>query len=146
MSRRIWLIGLSAILALLPFFYRSTAAQPGSIKTIMPGVWFSEGDLMNLGHCNNIFIEMKDYLIVVDANFPSGARLALADARIGEEGVEQTREIRLRHSSPRRSRLREPRLDPVRGDNARVQRGHRGDEALRACSLAVDCQGSKGRG
>ena len=81
MSRRIWLIGLSAILALLPFFYRSTAAQPGSIKTIVPGVWFSEGDLMNLGHCNNIFIEMKDYLIVVDANFPSGARLALESAK-----------------------------------------------------------------
>src|SRR5206468_12644302 len=26
-------------------------------------------------------IEMKDYLIVVDANFPSGARLAMADAK-----------------------------------------------------------------
>ena len=47
----------------------------------MPGVWFREGDLANLGHCNNIIIEMKDYLIVVDANFPSGARLAMADAK-----------------------------------------------------------------
>jgi glyoxylase-like metal-dependent hydrolase (beta-lactamase superfamily II) len=44
-------------------------------------VWFREGDLQNLGHCNNIYIEMKDYLIVVDANYPSGARAAMADAR-----------------------------------------------------------------
>jgi len=33
------------------------------------------------GHCNNTIIEMKDYLIVVDANFPNGARLALEDAK-----------------------------------------------------------------
>ena len=36
---------------------------------------------MEQGHCNNIIIEMKDYLVVVDANFPSGARGAMADAR-----------------------------------------------------------------
>jgi cyclase len=34
-----------------------------------------------LGHCNNAIIEMKDYLIVVDANFPSGARLAMEAAK-----------------------------------------------------------------
>jgi glyoxylase-like metal-dependent hydrolase (beta-lactamase superfamily II) len=56
-------------------------AQPNTVKNIVPGVWFREGDLKNEGHCNNIIIEMKDYLIVVDANFPSGARAALADAR-----------------------------------------------------------------
>jgi glyoxylase-like metal-dependent hydrolase (beta-lactamase superfamily II) len=44
-------------------------------------VWFREGDLKNLGHCNNIVIEMKDYLIVVDANFPSGARAVMADVK-----------------------------------------------------------------
>jgi len=48
----------------------------------MPGIWFREGDLKNLGHCNNIIIEMKDYLIVVDANFPSGARATLADIKV----------------------------------------------------------------
>jgi cyclase len=51
------------------------------MKSIVPGVWFSEGDLATQGHCNNIFIEMKDYLIVVDANFPSGAQLALDNAK-----------------------------------------------------------------
>jgi glyoxylase-like metal-dependent hydrolase (beta-lactamase superfamily II) len=36
---------------------------------------------MKQGHCNNSIIEMKDYLIVVDANFPGGARLVLEDAK-----------------------------------------------------------------
>jgi glyoxylase-like metal-dependent hydrolase (beta-lactamase superfamily II) len=56
-------------------------AQPGSVKQITGGVWFREGEIQDQGHCNNIIIEMKDYLIIVDANFPSGARAALADAK-----------------------------------------------------------------
>lgn len=56
-------------------------AQIDTIKQIVPGVWFREGDLMGKGHCNNIVIEMKDHLIVVDANFPSGAQAALADIK-----------------------------------------------------------------
>src|SRR6516165_12680522 len=34
---------------------------------------------MASGHCNNIIIEMDDYLIVVAANYPSGARALLGD-------------------------------------------------------------------
>jgi cyclase len=56
-------------------------AQPGTLKEIVPGVWFREGELKQHGYCNNIIIEMKDYLLVIDANFPSGARAVLADAR-----------------------------------------------------------------
>ncbi len=81
MKKRIWILGTFVVLASLAFFVTSTGAQPGTVKQIVPGVWFREGDLENLGHCNNIIIEMKDYLIVVDANFPSGARLALAAAK-----------------------------------------------------------------
>ncbi|MEP6535957.1 MAG: MBL fold metallo-hydrolase [Bryobacteraceae bacterium] len=63
------------------FFALNSDAQPGTLRQIVPGVWFREGDIKQFGHCNNVIIEMKDYLIVVDANFPSGARLALADAK-----------------------------------------------------------------
>ncbi|HEV8148403.1 MAG TPA: MBL fold metallo-hydrolase [Bryobacteraceae bacterium] len=56
-------------------------AQPNTVKQIAPGVWFREGDIFGQGHCNNVIIEMKDYLIVVDANFPSGARLVIEDAK-----------------------------------------------------------------
>ena len=56
-------------------------ATPGNVKQIAPGVWFREGEIKEKGHCNNIWIEMKDYLIVVDANFPSGAEACLADIK-----------------------------------------------------------------
>ena len=70
----------TALLA-IAFFAARSQAEPNQVKYIAPGVWFREGDLEALGHCNNIIIEMKDYLIVVDANFPSGAQAALADCR-----------------------------------------------------------------
>ncbi len=56
-------------------------AQPNTVKQIADGVWFREGDLKGEGHCNNIIIEMKDYLVVIDANFPSGARRVIEDAK-----------------------------------------------------------------
>jgi len=60
---------------------RDTRAAPETVKLIAPGVWFREGDLKEKGHCNNIWIEMKDYVIVVDANFPSGAQACLTDIK-----------------------------------------------------------------
>jgi len=74
------LINLAAFSGLLggPFFL---TAQPDSFKEITKGVWFREGDLKGHGHCNNIVIEMKDYLVVVDANFPSGAQRLMADIK-----------------------------------------------------------------
>jgi len=68
-----------ALLA-LAFTITRSDAQPNTLKQIAPGVWFREGDIA-AGHCNNVIVEMKDYLVVVDANFPDGARLAMADAK-----------------------------------------------------------------
>jgi cyclase len=79
--RRFALAGVFTALLAVSFFVTSGAAQPNTTKKIAQGVWFREGDLKHQGHCNNIIIEMADYLIVVDANFPSGARLAMEDAR-----------------------------------------------------------------
>ena len=73
------LLGFAALTGLALFVSRSDAT-PGTVRIIAPGVWFREGD-MDLGHCNNVIIEMKDYLIVIDANYPSGARAAMADAK-----------------------------------------------------------------
>jgi glyoxylase-like metal-dependent hydrolase (beta-lactamase superfamily II) len=51
---------------------------PGTVKQIAPGVWFRQGDTRGgTGISNNIIIEMKDYLVIVDANYPSGARLVI---------------------------------------------------------------------
>src|SRR3954462_14002773 len=78
---RIALCAGFGVLLAAGFFVADMGAQPGTLRQIVPGVWFREGDIKELGHCNNIIIEMKDYLIVVDANFPSGAKLAMADAK-----------------------------------------------------------------
>jgi glyoxylase-like metal-dependent hydrolase (beta-lactamase superfamily II) len=65
----------------LAFFASYAQSKLEALQLIAPGIWFREGDLLKYGHCNNIVIEMKDYLIVVDANFPSGARAAIADIK-----------------------------------------------------------------
>ena len=66
----------SALAALPP----RAGAQAGSIKIVAPGVWFREGD-RDRGYCNNIIIEMKDYMVVVDANYPGGAIAVMRDIK-----------------------------------------------------------------
>lgn len=68
-------------LAAAALFVPRGQASPETVRQIAPGVWFREGDLKNLGHANNVIIEMKDYMIVVDADFPSGVRAVMSDAR-----------------------------------------------------------------
>jgi len=55
-------------------------ANSENIHIVAPGIWFREGD-RDHGHCNNVVIEMKDYLVVVDANFPSGAVGVMRDVK-----------------------------------------------------------------
>jgi glyoxylase-like metal-dependent hydrolase (beta-lactamase superfamily II) len=57
-------------LALAP----AAAAQVGVVKKLAPDVYFHEGDIAKLGHCNNGWVVFEDYVLVIDANFPSGAR------------------------------------------------------------------------
>ncbi len=78
---RVWVVAIFVLLAAGAVFLPPGEAQPNTVKQIASGVWFREGDLRNEGHCNNVIVEMNDHLIVVDANFPSGARAALADAK-----------------------------------------------------------------
>src|SRR5712675_1426781 len=80
MQHRLSLGAAFSALLVTAFFVTGGGAQPNTVKKIADGVWFREGD-MQQGHCNNAIIEMKDYLIVVDANFPGGARAALEDAK-----------------------------------------------------------------
>ncbi|HUI53533.1 MAG TPA: MBL fold metallo-hydrolase [Bryobacteraceae bacterium] len=77
--RALLLLVFSALGGIALFVSRSDAT-PETVRIVAPGVWFREGDL-DQGHCNNIIIEMKDYMIVVDANYPSGARAAMADVK-----------------------------------------------------------------
>jgi glyoxylase-like metal-dependent hydrolase (beta-lactamase superfamily II) len=74
-------LGIFAALSGLAFYAAGDGGGVEKLRQIAPGVWFREGDLLKYGHSNNVVVEMRDYLIVVDANFPSGARAALADIR-----------------------------------------------------------------
>jgi cyclase len=53
---------------------RDTASQIEVVKEVAPGVYFHQGDLRGKGHCNNGWVIFDDYVLVVDANFPSGAQ------------------------------------------------------------------------
>lgn len=52
----------------------AASAQVGAVKTLAPGVYFHQGDIEGKGHCNNGWVVFEDYVLVIDANFPSGAR------------------------------------------------------------------------
>ncbi|HET7536399.1 MAG TPA: MBL fold metallo-hydrolase [Candidatus Didemnitutus sp.] len=56
------------------------ADSPAKVPAIAPDVYFYEGN-NSLGHCNNGWVVFDDYVLVVDANFPSGARIALPELR-----------------------------------------------------------------
>ena len=55
--------------------------KPDQVVEVAPGVYFRHGDLSKNSHCNNGFVIFKDFVLVVDANFPSGAEACLADIR-----------------------------------------------------------------
>src|SRR5258708_17502199 len=81
MHKRIWWSAPFAGLLLTALVATRSDGKLETIEQVMPGVWFRQGDLDQFGHCNNIVIEMKDYLIVVDANYPSGARALMSDIK-----------------------------------------------------------------
>jgi len=48
-------------------------AQINTVQTVAPGVYFHQGD-PRLGHSNNGWVVLDDYVVVIDANYPSGAK------------------------------------------------------------------------
>lgn len=60
---------------------RPAQSQVNTVKELAPGVFFHEGDLAGQGHCNNGWVVFDDYTVVIDANFPSGARTVLPKIR-----------------------------------------------------------------
>jgi glyoxylase-like metal-dependent hydrolase (beta-lactamase superfamily II) len=54
-------------------YQRQVASQVNTVKQLAPDVYFHQGDLSGKGHCNNGWVIFEDYVLVLDANFPSGA-------------------------------------------------------------------------
>src|SRR5471032_2846877 len=53
-------------------------AQINTTQTVVPGVYFHEGDPRR-GHSNNGWVVFDDFVLVVDANYPSGARIVMPE-------------------------------------------------------------------
>jgi cyclase len=51
-----------------------TQGEINQVQSVVPGVYFHEGDLLKRGHCNNGWVVFEDYVLVIDGNFPSGAQ------------------------------------------------------------------------
>ena len=54
--------------------------QINTVHTVAPDVYFHEGDPRR-GHSNNGWIVLEDYIVVVDANYPSGAKEVMPKVR-----------------------------------------------------------------
>jgi glyoxylase-like metal-dependent hydrolase (beta-lactamase superfamily II) len=51
-------------------------AQINTTQNVAPGVYFHEGDPRR-GHSNNGWIVFDDFILVIDANYPSGAQIVM---------------------------------------------------------------------
>lgn len=54
--------------------------EVGKVETLASDVYFHEGNIV-LTHCNNGWIVFEDYVLVIDANFPSGAEIIIPKIR-----------------------------------------------------------------
>jgi cyclase len=52
----------------------------GEVQQLASDVYFYEGDISK-GHCNNGWVIFEDYVLAIDANYPSGAREVIAKIR-----------------------------------------------------------------
>ena len=64
---------LSILVAMSTVLTVCAADKVSEVQTVAPGVYFHQGDIEKSGHCNHGWIVFKDFVLVVDANFPSGA-------------------------------------------------------------------------
>jgi len=55
--------------------------QHGDVAMLADGVYFRHGELEKLGFCNNGWVVFEDFVLAVDANFPDGAEICLAEIR-----------------------------------------------------------------
>jgi hypothetical protein len=69
-----WLDWRVLVLAMLMVcFVRGASGQGVAPQKVADGVWFLVGD-SSKGYSNTTIIEMENYLIVVDANYPARAK------------------------------------------------------------------------
>ena len=76
--------GLLAVffLTLLAFAFLSTGSgQSGKVHQLAPGVYYREADAARHIAANTGWVVFRDYVLVIDANYPWGAKEILTDLR-----------------------------------------------------------------
>ncbi len=88
LSRRGFLTGSAAFLSLaaeaeLLEGQTEKAGAAGKVDPVAPDVYFHEGQLSDTADavCNNGWIIFEDYVLVIDANFPAGAKQIISKIR-----------------------------------------------------------------
>lgn len=79
MKRLIPAVGFAVLL--LVAFLRDASSQTNLVQEISPGVYVRSADPDKRIIANTGWIVFRDYVFVIDANYPWGARAALADIR-----------------------------------------------------------------
>src|SRR5271168_1592624 len=62
--------GVSPMLAVALVGSIAAQAEPGAVKQLAPGVYVWQGDRDKREPANCMWVIFKDYVVVVDANFP----------------------------------------------------------------------------
>jgi cyclase len=77
------LLSLAAELELLAGPLPAGMAEAGKADLLAPDIYFHEGRVADNADavCNNGWILFEDYVLVIDANFPAGARLIIGKIR-----------------------------------------------------------------
>ena len=79
MRRAAILFSFVALLGLT--LYREAASQSSLVHQIAPGVYFRDAEMQKHIIANTGWVVFRDYVLVIDANFPWGARAILNDLR-----------------------------------------------------------------
>lgn len=72
---------LPSVLAIASCIASPVRAGVNEVQKVTEGVFFHEGELRPSGHCNNGWVVFEDYVVVIDANFPSGAQVVIPKIR-----------------------------------------------------------------
>ncbi len=78
--KRFLAIAVFAALAVAAF-HREAASQSNLVKQLAPGVYYREAEPGKRIIANTGWVVFRDYVLVIDANFPWGARAILEDLR-----------------------------------------------------------------
>jgi glyoxylase-like metal-dependent hydrolase (beta-lactamase superfamily II) len=62
-------------------FRREAVSQPNLVKQVAPGVYYREAEREKRIIANTGWVVFRDYVVVVDANYPWGARAVLSDLK-----------------------------------------------------------------